>query len=333
MGEHKKKSRKGDSRLAFVHNLLKKHWCWYTIILALPSAWFTVILPYAGRFLGLQTPEGDLTSLGLKLTVSVVLFVFLISFLNNLYLKKTEKGELEKLKGNAEYLATIMDSVDRICDEKCTRLENKIVEAKTTNAERAEIISNPVSQLQRIVNGITECLVKLLSNVETEFAFKDFFVTIAYNFPQENDEWKWLDGTTEKDMTLENLLGSKVKSTFNHLLETGQPYYFNNRKEDAKKEGKYIYNPQDQLSEEMGETLGSIFCYRYRIIKGSKTYVDVMISISTQKKCFAKDEKEACANVRNNMVSLIRDSFGKRIGIELSLLYLEYLKKQDSSNK
>lgn len=62
--------------------------------------------------------------------------------------------------------------------------------------------------------------------------------------------------------------------------------------------------------------------------KNDTLYVEAMLSISTQKKRFTKDDDEACKNVRENMISLVKDSFGKRIGIELSLLYLEYLQKQ-----
>ena len=129
-------------------------------------------------------------------------------------------------------------------------------------------------------------------------------------------------------MNIETLFDPKENSTFNYLLDSQKPYYFNNKKEDAKKEKRYIYNPQDELSEENGEEVGSIFCYRYRVKKNDTLYVEAMLSISTQKKRFTKDDDEACKNVRENMISLVKDSFGKRIGIELSLLYLEYLQKQ-----
>ena len=129
-------------------------------------------------------------------------------------------------------------------------------------------------------------------------------------------------------MNIETLFDPKENSTFNYLLDSQKPYYFNNKKEDAKKEKRYIYNPQDELSEENGEEVGSIFCYRYQVKKNDTLYVEAMLSISTQKKRFTKDDDEACKNVRENMISLVKDSFGKRIGIELSLLYLEYLQKQ-----
>ena len=245
-------------------------------------------------------------------------------------MSKTEIGKLERLNGRVDYLSAILDSIDRICDEKYWKLTNKIVEYQDEGIPRAEIISAPSNQLRKIVDAITECLVKLLANQENGFTFKDFTVTIAYQFPQENGEWKWAEGTAEKDMSLQRLLEDN-SSTYSNLLNSGDPYYFNNKKEDARHEGKYIYNPQDSLSEKNNENVGSIFCYRFKVKKNTTVYVDSMISISTQKKCFSTEDKDACRNVRDNMVSLIKESFGKRIGIELSLLYLEYLKNKKST--
>ncbi|MGN8944813.1 hypothetical protein ACTNEF_06865 [Bariatricus sp. HCP28S3_E4] len=327
MGEISKK-KKQRNRLAVLHNFFKRHWCWYTIIISIPTIWFSVIVPYLGKSIGLLDKNGQATRVGICFTACLVGIVLIIAFLNNLYLSRTETGQLEKLIGKVEYLSTIMEKVDKICNEKYSRLRNKIVEAKGDASARAEIISNPNNQLKEIINGITDCLVKLLNNSEMEYSFKDFLVTIVYRFPQENDSWKWTEGTVEKDMNIETLFDPKENSTFNYLLDSQKPYYFNNKKEDAKKEKRYIYNPQDELSEENGEEVGSIFCYRYQVKKNDTLYVEAMLSISTQKKRFTKDDDEACKNVRENMISLVKDSFGKRIGIELSLLYLEYLQKQ-----
>ena len=325
-----KTKKKNTHKLEKFHNFFKKHWFWYTIIISSPTIWFSIILPYVGEVLKLVNKQNKLTMVGVILTGLVSGAVVAVTFFNNLYLSKTETGELEKLRGNIEYLKAIMDSVDKICDEKYARLKNKIAEAKNANKQDAQIISDPNNQLKRIIIGVTECLVELLSDDETKYAFKDFFVTIAYNFPKEGSPWRWTEGTVEKDMDLETLLDPRNESTFNHLLKSNKPYYFNNRKEDAKHENRYMYNPQDELSEENGEVVGSIFCYRYQVKKGGEDYIDAMLSISTQKKRFADDEDEACKNVRDNMIALVKDSFGKRIGIELSLLYLEYLQKHEN---
>lgn len=329
MEKDNKKEVKNKHRLAILHNFFKKHWCWYTVIVSLPSVWFSVIVPYLGNKWKLLDDSGQATTVGTVCTIVLVGVVFLIAFLNNLYLSRTETGQLERLEGEVQYLSTILEKVDKICNEKYTKLKNKIVETKGEPEKRAEIITNPSNQLKEIVNGITECLVELLNNSETEYKFKDFFVTLVYRFPQENEPWKWAEGTIEKDMDIETLFDPNNESTFNHLLQSNKPYYFNNKKEDARKDGKYIFNPQDELSEEKGEIIGSIFSSRHQVKKDGKIYVDAMLSISTQKKRFAKDDEQACENVCDNMFSLVRESFGKRIGIELSLLYLEYLKKNE----
>ena len=322
--------RKNIYKLEKFHNFFKKHWVWYTIIISIPTVWFSVILQYWGKVLELVDENGTMTPFGTVLTAAIVGIVLLLVFLNNLYLSKTESSELERLDGQVCYFSTIMENVDRICEEKYARLKNMIVESKNTEQQRAKIISDPSNQLKRIVTGMTECLVKLLNNPSNEFSFKDFSVTIAYRFPEDNVDWRWTEWTAERDLELDTLLNNDNKSTFNHLLQSKKPYYFNNKKEVARSEGKYLFNHQDELCEENNETIGSIFCYRYQVQKSGKTYVDAMISISTQKKRFSTDEDIACRNVRENIVSLVKDTFGKRIGIELSLLYLEYLKSQET---
>lgn len=330
MEKNKNKDRHLLERL---HNFLKKHWVWYTIIISIPSIWFSVVLQYFGKILCFINAENNITVFGIVCTLVLLVFVLGITFLNNLYLSRTETGNLERMDGKIKYLSTILDNVDKICDEKYSRLKNKILEAKTTPKDKAKIISDPNNQLKRIITGITECLVKLLNNRDTEYTFKDFFITIAYNFPQEKSKWRWTEGTVEKEMDLDKLLEKGCQSTFNYLLSSNKPYYFSNNKEMARKEGRYLYNPQDELSEEIDEPVGSIFCHRYQVKKSGKVYVDAMISISTQKKRFSKEEEAACNNVRENMVSLVRDTFGKRIGIELSLLYLEYLQMKEEEEK
>lgn len=74
-------------------------------------------------------------------------------------------------------------------------------------------------------NGVTK---------ENNFKYSDFLLTIIYRFPQEtNCEWKWLDGVGEDEGEIKALLEPNCNSTFNYLLKTGKPYYFNNSMENA----------------------------------------------------------------------------------------------------
>lgn len=324
------KNKRNFSRfLEFEHKKIKKHWFWYTIILFFPTLWFSIILPYWGiNFLLIEPTDNRLTIWGLITTILLSSIVIFITFTHNLYMNRIENDIIDKKEGEIQYLSTVMENIDKICSEKLSVLKRKIADDKM----RADIISNPNNQLKRIITGINECLVKLLNNRENNFKFKDFSVTIIYSFPQEDKVWRWLEGMGEKEMELKTLLSSDSTSTFNYLLKTNKPYYFNNNKEKAKADGQYEYSPQDTVSSDLNEVVGSIFCYRYKIIESEKTYIDAIISISTQRKRFSKDESEICRNVRDNMISLVKDTFGKRIGIELTLLYLQYLKSLEKND-
>lgn len=311
-----------------INNFFKKHWFWYTIIVALPTIWFSIIIPLLGEFLKLTSDKG-ITKLGFILSVTLVTPIGILVFLNNWYTSKTERSRLEELQGEIDYLGTITENVDKICEEKYNRLKRIIVDVKSGDKEKPQIVTNPSNQLKRILDGMTSCLVKFIQTPETKYSFKDFTVSLAYNFPMENNEWKWVEGISERDLTLSDLLDVECNSTYRYLMKTQQPYYFNNKKEDAKKYFQYHYNTQDELNTENGEDLGSIFCYNFKVKRERNVYVDAYLSISTNKKRFSIDDELTIKNTRDNMISLVKDSFGKRISIELSLLYLDYLKENN----
>ncbi len=336
MGKGKTKNKKSKSKriLNTLSSIFKKHWYIYIIITSIPTAWFSAILPYAGTYLNLINEDNSLTFLGIVLTIIVMFFIAIIVFLHDSILKYREDDDIDAIKGKRDFLQEIIKNVDKICDEKLSTIRNRIIGEKEYNKEKVTIISNPKNQLRRIIDGMTECLVNLLNSEDTPLKFGDFLITIAYSFPQEGTNWQWTDDSKEKDMELEDLLNPNCLSTFNYILKTNNPYYFNNSKETAKANGQYAYTPLDELSANSKEIVGSIFCYRYRIKKRNTTYIDAMLSITTQKKRFSQnDDEESCTNVCENMVSIVKDYFGKRIGIELSLLYLEYLKNQDLLNR
>ena len=314
-----------------LHNLTKRHWIWYTILLALPTIWFTFVLPIFGKTIGMKTAEGDFSLVGKIISVVVILISLIISGLNNRYASKSEFGKLEKLKGNIQYLEKIIDSFDFICDEKSTQIRRIIAQIKAGKKDAPDIITNPSNQLRRILEQIGACLVKFMERPDEHYAFRDFDIKLAYRFPQENTKWVWLDGTMEGGTSLDELAAEKCKSTLNYMIESKKTYYFNNRKEDAKKEERYIFNSTDETNDVNNKAVGSIFCYSYKIKQGNDTYVDAILFVSTHEKRFADEEKtDRVQNVKDNLISLAKDYFGRRINIELSLLYLDYVKMKYS---
>lgn len=309
------------------HNATKRHWFIYTLVISLPTFWFTFITPVFGKAIHIKNTAGDFTIGGKIGSIVVILFTVTIALLNNYHASKTEFGELERLRGHIEYLEKITDSVDSICDEKAIQIRRTIQQVKKSDKSSPEIISNPSNQLRKILEQISICLVTFMQRPDENYSFKDFFVTLAYNFPEENDKWVWLEGTVERAISLEELTKNNSKTTFNYIRSSQKTYYFNNRKEDAKKEDRYLYDSFDITNEDSGKPVGSIFCYNFKIRQGNSVYVDAILSISTQQKRFAADgDSKKIENARDNMIRLVKEYFGRRITIELGLLYLDYIK-------
>ncbi len=310
-----------------IHNLTKRHWIWYTILISSPTIWFTFIAPVFGTMLHIKDSNGGFTIGGKIISCIIILLTIIISLWNNRHASKSEFGKLEKLQGHIEYLEKIIDSVDAICDEKATQIRRTIHQVKSSTIQSPEIISRPSNQLNRILEKIALCLVEFMERPDEKYSFKDFFVTLAYNFPVENEEWAWLDGTTERGISLKELTDLNNKTTFNYIRTSQKTYYFNNRKEDAKNEDRYVYDSFDSTNEANGKPVGSIFCYNFKVRQGNVTYIDAILSISTQQKRFAEDDnREKIENTKDNMIRLVKEYFGRRISIELGLMYLDYIK-------
>ena len=328
--------------LEIAHNIIKKHWIIYTIITFIPTIWYSLILTYFGSYVGLLKDESGtkkFTIFGIALTLFVVLVPLIINIIINIYASKSETSELEKLHNEKVFFEQLNKSVDFICAEKYRRLRHVIIEENFPNGIHPSIITSPANQLKQIMAQINECLCVFLSQPGAEYKHKDFFVTIAYRFPQVNETWKWVDDTEQRGLSLEELFQDGVKSTAQYLVKENKPYYFNNKKEDAKLDNKYIYDSIDILNSEKKDDVGSIFCYNFQEKNGRKVYAEAILSVSTYKKrfcpCIGKEEnfRNQLKNTEDNMIYIVKDCFGRRIGIELCLLLLEHLHNAETKDK
>lgn len=309
-----------------IHNITKKHWIWYTFIVFSPTIWFTFIIPVFGTTLYLKNAEGGFTIVGKIISFFVIAGAVLLALFNNWYASKSEIDKLAILEGENHYIREIMSCVDSICDEKSRQIRRTIHQVKRDEKASPEIISNPANQLKKILEKINSCLVTFMKESGEKSSYNDFFVTLAYNFPEENQEWTWLDGTIERGMGLSELTNLECKSTINYLRNSKKTYYYNNRKEDARKEDRYWYDSIDETNEANNKPVGSIFCYNFKVKQSNITYVDAVLSISTQQRRFAdEDDVQKIENAKDNMLLLVGDYFGRRINIELGLLYLDYI--------
>lgn len=315
-------------------------------MISLPTIWFSLLLTYFGTYIGLIKKDIDgnkaLTLPGVVITLIIILIVLIFNLLNSYLSNKTETDELTVLKNETSYYRQLNESVDFICAEKFNQLKRMIPNNLNTIIICPKIISNPENQLKRILEQIDKCLQVFLSSQNYEFTHKDFTVTLAYNFPKIDNLWDWVTGTNIKGgLTLEQLTDDQNQTTFNYLKNAKKPYYFDNSKEEAKNNGHYMFDVIDEtisnVDDDNKQPVGSIFCYKYEIKKRSTVDVNAILSISTYRKRFVPDiyekdnknikhnHQKTINNTRDNLIKIVEDEFGVRIGIELCLLYFDKL--------
>lgn len=255
-------------------------------------------------------------------------------------------GEIALKYEGVAYNTRYYETGYNILSEMNIRLSNVCKEKKGTlleiinniNVGRDQkfirIVSDPINQLKVISNEITECLCRFLQeNSGKKWRFRDIYVSIAYEFTNEDDGWRW--ATEEKGLSIDTLLSGKDRgdnnddiSTFRHLTSITQNNVFYNSKENARNEHHYIPDDLDEYDED-GKLLGSIACYEKYLKKSDTNYIHYVLSISSYSQHFTNDDsRESIVNIKHNMKGMIISDFMDRIDVELCLLYLEYLGKK-----
>ena len=126
------------------------NWILYTVLVSIPTVWFTVIVPYFGGILKLTKVVNDqvqFTIIGVILTILITIILLVIMYHKS---KHQAKSQITDLEDEVSYLRSITNNVDRICDEKYLQLQRSIVEIKEKNVDPPKIISNPNHQLSSI---------------------------------------------------------------------------------------------------------------------------------------------------------------------------------------
>lgn len=330
---------KKDSKfMMWCAKVQEKHWIINLVLVRLSLLWYSLILAYLGEELKLikLTETGKkLTVLAWAITIGLTVVVTL-SELSKLYADRRRVYPPE-VSGYA-LLNTLRGSIENVCESKYNTLVAKIHAVKTERKESAPIIiSNPPKQLQGIANEITQCLLYLLRDDETRWRAGDLYVSIAYQFPLESEDWHW--ATEEHGLRFDELLkspgpdenGNDILSTFLYLLRGNRDNAFYISKEKAKDEGHYIPDDLDQRDGK-GQLLGSIACYKGTIKKADVTYIRYILTITSYSKPFTTDSK-VIDNLRYNMKNEVISDFSIRIAIELCLLYLSQLRADEEKRE
>ena len=307
-----------------------KHWVISLIVVRLSVLWYSLILSYLGEKLGLVSLDQSnrsLTVWGWLITALLTVLAF-VSEVSKRY-EDLRRVNPPEVAGYA-LLNTIKTSIDSVCISKYNTLVDKIHSVKTERTESPpNIISNPQKQLEGIAKEMVQCLYYLLQDDTTRWNNRDLYISIAYQFPLESDDWHW--ATEEHGLCFDELLAkSKRKqniSTFQYLLRNRSTIAFFNSKERAMAEGHYIPDDFDERDSK-GHLLGSIACYKGTIKKEDKTYIRYIVTLASYSKPFTT-KNDVVNNLRYNMKNEVFSEFAIRISIELCLLYLKHLRYND----
>ena len=325
-------------KLAWYHQMLlaiaefqKKHWFISIFLVRLSAIWFSLVLTYLGESLKLI----EIVSGSKKLTVwgwfaTAFLTIAILLFEVAKYFESHSSEEPYEI-GGFLFLNGLRKGIGSLCDSKLNTLICQIEEVKNQNVIPPVIISNPQKQLQAIAEQIRECLSRLLAEKsDNHVNGKDIVATIAYQFPLEGNEWHW--ATVEHGLGFDKLLNpsnSPSVSTFQKLLNSGQNYIFYNSKQEAFQAKAYLCDEFDDYDDN-NRLKGSIACYKYDITKNDKLYIRTVLSITSYQQQFSSDNsRQTVDNVRGNMSDFVISDFAKRIKIELCLLYLSSLQKNN----
>jgi len=322
----------------WIANLQQQYWIGYIIIVRLSVVWFSLILTYLGDILRLTgtNPSGNKRlTLGGWIATAVLLLVILLSEISTARSKrKREEATAQQNSKNGYFQGYISqnrlrEKNNKLCKQRCRMLLEKIHSIKSQGVKNVStVICNPKKQLETIVSGLSSCLVPFLDEISgEEWNEDDIYISIAYQFPSETDEWTW--ATEEYGLSLNELLSAnaqaEIQSTFSYLLGSEENTIFFNSKEKAYEEKHYLPDDLDKRDRNHN-LLGSIVSYKQAQKIHDTIYTRFVLTITSYSKRFVAGDLETDIDTaEHNMFDLVVSDFLKRINEELCWLYLQYL--------
>lgn len=340
-----KKNKNKKSIISRLSDFSSNHWLLLSIIVAISASW-SLILTYFGEWLGLISIEiNNNTIVNKNLSpIAWIITIILIagsafSIITSRYKEVNDEDKINALTFKYWYLLLdkLVSSIDTVCRNKLNTQINNIISLKKTGNEPPIIYSEPCNQLKAITTEMKNCIAYLLSDKGRRFESNDIYISIAYNFPEEDkNNWQWAEQLAdEKGLSIQELKAQGT--TFSYVLDNvteKSPYVFFNSKQEAYESGHYIPDNEDNYDLEH-RLKGSIACFRVTVKKIDTEYIKAVISISSYKKQFVdlsafstEDEKKSeIENIAYNIYSVPVSEFSERIKIELCNYYIQLLRK------
>lgn len=345
-----KKNKNKKSIINRLSEFSSKHWLLLSIIVAISASW-SLILTYFGEWLGLisiQINNNTIVSKNLSPIAWIITVVLIIgsafSIITSRYKEVNDEDKINALTFKYWYLLLdkLVSSIDTVCRNKLNTQIISIISLKETGDEPPIIYSEPCNQLKSITIEMKNCISYLLSDKGRRFESNDIYISIAYNFPEEDkDNWQWAEQLAdEKGLSIQELRAAGT--TFSYVLDNvteKSPYIFFNSKQEAYESGHYIPDNDDNYDSDH-KLKGSIACFRIIVKKKDTEYIKAVISISSYKKQFVDlsafstedEQKNEIENIAHNMYSVPVSEFSERIKIELCNYYIQLLRNKWAKN-
>lgn len=303
---------------------INKHYYLKPIFTILASIWLPFIVKYCGKDFGLMNQQENMYWYTVILTVIIYFGTSVIAFLSvaESQINKEYDAEIIKLESNNKLYEYLIESTHNICDNK---YENIITYIDSCDKDFQDIYSNvaqPIRQLKIISKEMKSCFEAILPKKN-----KDLIISMAYNFPEVNGDWKWVD---YKDLhggfSIKELIDNESSAFYKIYSESETSVFFLD-KEAAFKQNSYVFDKKDNSKK--NNKVGSIACIGVPVIIQNKKIGRVIVSITSYGFKFdTNDDNED--NIRQTIEDVILTCFEKRIRIELALLYIQECTKANS---
>lgn len=325
-----------------IADCLNEHWIWKTIILFLPSIYLPVIVKYCGTKFNLCDSDGNLTILGIWITIAIYGIVLLINILANYKSKKDKENEqilkreqekeieayeqeIQSYSNTLDVYERLLNVIGRVCDIKQEAINNYIESSLKSREFRKPFNETvcPEIQLKNIARELKSCLSEI-----TQPPLDNISVSMAYEFPEVSKQINWIDQSEVMQcMSLKKLKASK-DSTFYKIYSGESDFLFFNDKELAAQNGNYVFDQKDNRFHK----IGSIICDEISLEDDRGKIARIILTVSTYGYKFTDSEDEKILSNMSQMIQeVILQQFEKRIRIELGFLFVK--KQYNKQNK
>lgn len=288
-----------------IYKYFKKHWLISTLIVTIPTYWFTLI-KLVGENIGL-VDSGKLNVVGI--VISIIIFIISLGFA--LIKNYKDNQESEKISSNQYILQKILTSVNSVCSKKSDRyIEFINYNQQNNRVEPFNKIAKPKLQVKDIIEEIKICLSDI-ADIDRE----NIGVSIIYK-DNISDKWEWFYNSNRiNDLSLKEIT-ENASSTARQVIDGRHTMMFVANKKTGQADNTYVKCKSDDSF----NLIGSIVCKAIDVILDDKKFINSILSITTYGNLICEDNDE---DAKNTISNIMLPPFEQRLKLELALHYIK----------